>query len=575
MRTRIIATALAIGLARTAGAYAEPTATWVDGDWIGGFEGRDGTVFMSAHFMAEGEKINGRLDLPTRGDVNVTIDRVDATDRGLSFEVRGAEANLLFEGRRKENGRVSGSVRQATASARFELIKLAPISPEVIEAVAGDYEIEPGRVVLLAKGPNGLLYLDDHAGRFGSLFPVDERTLVAGPSVGAGYPVDLTVTFDRNASGAVDAIVWQRRGEAPQRAVRRVFYRTEQVGFYNGAIRLSGTLVLPNGPGPHPAVVMIHGSGPATRDALRPWADMYARRGVAVLIHDKRGTGASIGNWARASFDDLAGDALAGAAFLRRRSEINSRQIGLHGMSLGGWVAPLAASRNPEIAFVIVESAPVLSPREHERLRVEQQMRADAFAPEQISRAIAFMDLKFEVARTGLGWERLSDSMGRAAREGWLAYVNAPTSLESLQWNWEHVLSYDPLPALERMRCPVLVLYGGLDRIVPATHSSGRMEEILRKAGNRDTTVRVFKDANHAFLEAVTGGRREGPSLRGFVAGYFDAHVQWLSERVDILPSLPAAETSATGASGPSIDPPIEPPAVEMAGLGPRFTPLR
>ena len=116
MRTRIIATALAIGLARTAGAYAEPTATWVDGDWIGGFEGRDGTVFMSAHFTAEGEKINGRLDLPTRGDVNVTIDRVDASERGLSFEVRGAEANLLFEGRRKENGRVSGSVRQATAS---------------------------------------------------------------------------------------------------------------------------------------------------------------------------------------------------------------------------------------------------------------------------------------------------------------------------------------------------------------------------------------------------------------------------------------------------------------------------
>ena len=67
----------------------------------------------------------------------------------------------------------------------------------------------------------------------------------------------------------------------PQRAVRRVFYRTEQTGFFNGDVRLSATLVVPNGPGPHPAVVMIHGSGPATRDALRPWADMYARRGIA------------------------------------------------------------------------------------------------------------------------------------------------------------------------------------------------------------------------------------------------------------------------------------------------------
>jgi hypothetical protein len=94
------------------------------------------------------------------------------------------------------------------------------------------------------------------------------------------------------------------------------------------------------------------------------------------------------------------------------------------------------------------------------------------------------------------------------------------------------------------------------------------MEEILRKAGNRDTTVRVFKGANHAFLEAVTGGRREGPSLRGFVAGYFDVHIQWLARRVDIPPSLIPAETAATGASGPSMDPPMEPP-VDMARATP------
>jgi hypothetical protein len=165
------------------------------------------------------------------------------------------------------------------------------------------------------------------------------------------------------------------------------------------------------------------------------------------------------------------------------------------------------------------------------------------------------MDLKFEVASTGERWDRLEGAMVRAAREGWIGYVNAPTSLESLQWNWRYVLSYDPLPALERLTCPVLVLYGGLDRIVPATHSSSRMEEILRNAGNRDTTVRVFEKANHAFLAAVTGGRREQPSLRGFVAGYFEAHVEWLSHRVDIRPAQGAdAPTSDDASSGPSDD---------------------
>jgi dienelactone hydrolase len=567
MRRPVLALALALGLAHSATALAEP-ATWVDGDWIGGFEGRDGTVYISAHFTADGDRLSGRLDLPTRGDVNVAMEHVDASEQGLSFEIAGVESNLLFEGRRKTGGRVSGNVKQASAATRFELIKVAALSSEVVDAVAGTYEIEPGRVVLVARGPNGLLYLDERAGRFGSLFALDAHTLVAGPSVVAGYPVDLTVTFDRGADGAVDSIVWLRKGDTPRRAVRRIYYRTEQIGFYNGDVRLSGTLVLPNGPGPHPAVVMIHGSGPATRDSLRPWADMYARRGIAVLIHDKRGAGASTGNWARASFDDLAGDALAGVAFLEARPEINRRQIGLHGMSLGGWIAPLAASRAPQVAFVIVESAPVLSPREHERLRVEQQLRADGFEPELVAHAVAFMDQKFTVARTGEGWDRLTAAMTRAAREGWLTYVNAPSSLESLRWNWDNVLSYDPLPALERMRCPVLVLYGGLDRIVPATHSSNRMEEVLRKAGNRDTTVRVFKGANHAFLEAVTGGKREGPSLRGFVAGYFDAHVSWLSERVDIPAATPApAASSATGAAASG-------PSVEMAGLTPRTVPL-
>ena len=179
------------------------------------------------------------------------------------------------------------------------------------------------------------------------------------------------------------------------------------------------------------------------------------------------------------------------------------------------------------------------------------------------------MDQKFEVARTGEGWDRLTDAMGRAAREGWLAYVNAPTSLESLQWNWQHVLSYDPLPALERMRCPVLVLYGGLDRIVPATHSSGRMEEILRKAGNRDTTVRVFKDANHAFLEAVTGGRREA-TVAARVRRRLLRHARPLAERARRHPAEPACRRNFGDRRERSLHRSAdEPPAAEMATPGP------
>ena len=511
---------------------AAATPEWVAGDWIGGFEGSSGTVYVSAHFRGEGDSVDGTVDLPLEGDLGVGLEDVKVTDRGVNFEVRAAGGNILFEGKRRDDRRVSGSVRQAYATSNFELLKLATLTPGRMDAFTGNYEVEAGRVVLIMRNGDSLMYVDSQANRLGKLYALDDKTLVGGPTVASGYPVELTIGVAEERAGVVQALTWQRRGRAPQRAPRRTLYRSEQLGFYNGSIRLSATLVVPNGPGPHPAVVMVHGSGPATRDALRPWADIYARAGFAVLIHDKRGSGSSTGNWARATFDDLAGDAVAAMAYLRSRAEIDPAQIGLHGMSLGSWVAPLAAERSGQVAFVIAESAPALTPIEHERLRVEHQLRADGFSRDVVARALALMDQKFEVARSGLGWEALTAGLARATNEGWVGYVNPPQTLEALQWHWQHVLSYDPLPALQKLACPVLVLYGGLDSIVPADLNRARMQAALEKSRTRDVTIKVFDRANHSFLEAVTGGRREGPSLRGFVDGYLGTHVEWLGERV-------------------------------------------
>jgi uncharacterized protein len=207
---------------------------------------------------------------------------------------------------------------------------------------------------------------------------------------------------------------------------------------------------------------------------------------------------------------------------------------------------------------VIVESAPALTPLEHEKLRVRSQLRADGFAPAALMQALAFMDQKFEVARTGKGWERLETSMARHAQTGWISYVNAPSSLESLQWHWDNVLSYDPLPALEKLTCPVLVLYGELDTIVPADENKKRMEAVLKRSGTRDTTIKVFERANHGFFDAITGGRREAAGLKGLVPGYLDSRVAWLRQRVDVsaataaVPVAPSTEPGMSQSEEPS-----------------------
>lgn len=112
-------------------------------------------------------------------------------------------------------------------------------------------------------------------------------------------------------------------------------YRQEQVIFQNKGVTLAGTLTLPSGNGPHPAVVLIDRSGPYSRDNYRFYADVFARHGIATLIYDKRGVGASTGDWRRVQFKDLAEDALAGVGMLRMRTDIASRKIHLWGGSNG------------------------------------------------------------------------------------------------------------------------------------------------------------------------------------------------------------------------------------------------
>ena len=515
-------------LASTSFVVAAPEPV-LEGRWIGGFANRGTIVAVDATFSG-GETPTGAIDLPQRAEADIPLKNVSQRGKSMSFEIPGAEANLLFDGRFEKPTLVRGSVRQGMGYTRFELIKTATLTAADLDGLYGTYEWAAGKVLLVAPGEHQPIYVDYESGRTGALFSLDRDEFVAGPSMATGYPVVVRLRTTRDDAGRVVHLTLEREGRTVK-AARKQFYTEVPVRYASGEVSIAGSLLLPAASGPHPAIVMIHGSGGVTRDALRPFADHFARNGVAVLITDKRGTGQSTGRWARATFDDLAEDALAGVRHLQTRSDIQASAIGLHGMSLGGWVAPLAATKSHDVAFVVVESAPVMTPLEHERLRVISQMRADGQSGELIAQASAFMDQKFAVARTGEGWDRLVSAMSTGERAGWLPYVNPPSSLESLRWHWEHVFSYDPLPVLKHLTVPMLVLYGELDAIVPPKVHKARMEQALREAGSDNVTIREFAKANHGFFEAITGGRREQPLLTSFVAGYFETRTAWVRAR--------------------------------------------
>src|SRR5262249_13179030 len=175
-----------------------------------------------------------------------------------------------------------------------------------------------------------------------------------GPTIMREFPVEGEFTFQESPGGDIAAVRF-RRGKEASPFARKVSPRTtEGVSFRSGELTLRGTLWLPTGAGPYPAIVYAHGSGPATRNVAF-YPALFSHLGFAVLAFDKRGAGESEGDWKAASFDDLAGDVLAGIAYLGSRPDIDGKRIGIWGVSQGGWIGSLAAARSGKVAFLAVQ----------------------------------------------------------------------------------------------------------------------------------------------------------------------------------------------------------------------------
>jgi uncharacterized protein len=193
-----------------------------------------------------------------------------------------------------------------------------------------------------------------------------------------------TINGSLQIIGLAGAFHLQRSKEEP------LPYSQEEVRFRNGSVSLAGTQTTPLTPGVHTAIVFTHGGGPDTRDLSRFYADHFARRGIASLIYDKRGVGDSSPelDWGRSSFNDLAGDDLAGVQFLRTRNEIDPKRVGLYGPSNGAWVVEYAAARSKDVALIIVVSGGGIPSWESEVFRVEAQARANGLPEDSIKGAV-------------------------------------------------------------------------------------------------------------------------------------------------------------------------------------------
>ena len=239
----------------------------------------------------------------------------------------------------------------------------------------------------------------------------------------------------------------------------------EEVQFYNEAeqLRLAGMLFVPEGDGPFPAVVFVHGSAPSFRGnrIILTETKHLLDNGVVVLVPDKRGADGSEGDWETASFEALGMDAVAAVDYLLARDDLPISRVGIIGASQGGHISPLIASQSDEIDFIVDLSGTSLPLREQLLFEEQQNLRQIGFLP-------IVADL--------------------------LAYPSAWSIREVRQKTFWHAIGdFDPLPYWEELDVPALAIFGLEDTNVPALESETRLQTL----SNSNITVKVYEGSGH------------------------------------------------------------------------------
>lgn len=358
---------------------------------------------------------------------------------------------------------------------------------------------------------------------------------------------DIPLTVRRLDAAALAAMRTPPRPQDQAAQAALPLYRPEAVRVENPkapGVALAGVFSKPPGPGPFPAVLLIAGSGPQTRDeevvrhrVFLVLADELNRRGVAVLRYDKRGVGGSIGDLADATTTDFASDAAAVFRYLAGRPDVDPKRLGLIGHSEGGAIAPMVAGEDPAVAFVVLMAGP--GQRGAEILRAQQQLIAEAEgAP---AAAVAAQDARNRaIFGAILAASDRQDAQRRVAALSAPAEPGAPAGaggaarlaqVYTTPWMFEF-LRLDPAPALARLRVPVLAIAGSHDLQVPAKANLAAIRSALKD--DRDVTVAELPGLNHLFQTAATGapseyGRIEetlSPTALRVIGDWVTAHVQ-------------------------------------------------
>lgn len=335
---------------------------------------------------------------------------------------------------------------------------------------------------------------------------LDEQGVIKGKMLqaGQGMPLELkkgTFTVSR-----------------PQAPKAPFNYQSETISFNTAdGVSMAGTLTLPQQNEKYPLVILVSGSGPQDRDGAMfghqfyyVLADHLSRNGIGVLRFDERGTGASEGDFHKATIESQAADIAVAVKYLKARKDIDASRLGLIGHSIGGIVAPEVATENKDIKFVVLMAAPGLN---GDQLMLAQKAafeRTLGLSEMQILQGQGLVKHAYDImVNTTLKQEQLQDSIAAfyVQKYGNLIPEDQRADLVTQLTGSEMIslIRSQPSVFLAKVKCPVLAINGSKDLQVLPKENLAAIEKALLKNGNKQVKIAELEALNHLFQECTTG----------------------------------------------------------------------
>jgi pimeloyl-ACP methyl ester carboxylesterase len=315
--------------------------------------------------------------------------------------------------------------------------------------------------------------------------------------------------------------------------------REEQVLVQSGVVQLAGTLYLPDSARRCPVLIVLHAASGGERGffAYRHLVETLPAQGIGVLLYDRRGSGASSGDWATTSFADQAADCLAAIELLSQRDDVLPDRFALWGISEGGWIAPIVAAQSRAVAAMAIISGAGVTPAEQMDYAAAYTLREAGFGDAAVAEALALRERVNAYYRGESGYAEVAAALHAAESAPWFAYSyigpasELPADVTTDKWFYE--FAYDALAIYPRVQTPALFVWGAQDRWVPAAESMRRF--CAATAHLPDRMFAQLPGADHLMM-AIASAHED---MRGAYSGtpeidpaYMRLLIAWLREHL-------------------------------------------